>query len=487
MERKDLERVILKAIIFLVIAALIVMHFDLAIKGLIALIGFMSPMLLGFAIAFVINIILVRLEKIYFPHATNAFLVKSRRPVCITLSLLIILAAIAFVIAMVIPELIDAFTLLSKEIADSYESILEKAADVVNHVPPVKQWLYTNLEIDLNHPKDIDWEAFFEKVVGLIVGADGTGQIGSIMDSTVSLASSIGSGFVRFFIALIFGIYALASKEKLSRQVKQLVYAYIKPRTADRIYHVCGVASDTFSSFIVGQCTEAVILGVLCIIGMSIFRFPHAVMIGTLVGATALIPIIGAYVGAIVGAIMVLTQGGFIQMLLFIVFIVVLQQIEGNLIYPKVVGTSVGLPGIWVLAAVTIGGSLNGVFGMLIGVPLAATIYRLLREDSQNRLIRRSQRNQKIPTGLINRYMPPVPSEKDDSSADAKASTEATEAPAENEESEKALSQASAHPIDTINNAFEEILVTLQSNSDEEEEETNKSDSSDTSDHEAAN
>ena len=239
-----------------------------------------------------------------------------------------------------------------------------------------------------------------------------------------------------------------------------------------------GVASDTFSSFIVGQCTEAVILGVLCIIGMSIFRFPHAVMIGTLVGATALIPIIGAYVGAIVGAIMVLTQGGFIQMLLFIVFIVVLQQIEGNLIYPKVVGTSVGLPGIWVLAAVTIGGSLHGVFGMLIGVPLAATIYRLLREDSQNRLIRRFQRNQSIPTGLINRYMPPAPSKKEN---------EPAETPAENEESEKALSQASAHPIDTINNAFEEILVTLQSNSDEEADETNKSESSDTSDHEAAN
>lgn len=471
MERKDLERVILKAIIFLVIAALIVMHFDLAIKGLIALIGFMSPMLLGFAIAFVINIILVRLEKIYFPKTTNRFLIKSRRPICITLSLFIILAAIAFVIAMVIPELIDAFTLLSKEIAQSYESILEKLADVVNHVPPFKTWLYENLEIDLNHPKDIDWENFFEKVVGLIVGTDGTGQFGSIMDSTVNIASSIGSGFVRFFIALIFGIYALASKEKLSRQVKQLVYAYIKPRTADRIYHVCGVASETFSNFIVGQCTEAVILGVLCIIGMSIFRFPHAVMIGTLIGATALIPIIGAYLGAIIGAIMVLTQGGVIQMLLFVLFIVVLQQIEGNLIYPKVVGTSVGLPGIWVLAAVTVGGSLNGVFGMLIGVPLAATIYRLLREDSQMRLIRRTEKKQKIPTGLINRYMPPKSSDSSDSSDSAGSGEVRTEA----EYEEKASSPAASHPIDAINNAFEEILVTLQTN----KENSSDSDASD--------
>ena len=166
----------------------------------------------------------------------------------------------------------------------------------------------------------------------------------------------------------------------------KLIRSYLKPKAENIIYYICHVASETFSNFIVGQCTEAVILGTLCIIGMSIFRFPYAVMIGTLVGATALIPIIGAYVGAIVGAIMVMTQGGPIQALLFIVFIIVLQQIEGNLIYPKVVGSSVGLPGIWVLAAVTIGGSMNGVFGMLLSVPLAATLYRLLKEDTTRRI-----------------------------------------------------------------------------------------------------
>lgn len=385
MERKDWEKIIIKTIVSLTIAILIILHFDLAIKGISALVGFMSPIILGFVVAFVINVILIRLEKIYFPHTNNRFLKKSRRPVCIALALLIILAVIAFVIAMVIPELINAFSILAKEIPASYDSILDKISVFISKVPALENWLVTTLEIDLEHPRDIEWTKFFTKVVELIIGSK-DGQLNSIMDSTVNIVSGIGSGIVSFCIALVFGIYVLAYKEKLSYQVHKLIRSYLKPKAENSIYYICHVASETFSNFIVGQCTEAVILGTLCIIGMSIFRFPYAVMIGTLVGATALIPIIGAYVGAIVGAIMVMTQGGPIQALLFIVFIIVLQQIEGNLIYPKVVGSSVGLPGIWVLAAVTIGGSMNGVFGMLLSVPLAATLYRLLKEDTTRRI-----------------------------------------------------------------------------------------------------
>lgn len=385
MERKDWEKIIIRTIVGLTIAILIILHFDLAIKGISALVGFMSPIILGFVVAFVINVILIRLEKIYFPHTNNRFLKKSRRPVCIALALLIILAVIAFVIAMVIPELINAFSILAKEIPASYDSILDKISVFISKVPALENWLVTTLEIDLEHPRDIEWTKFFTKVVELIIGSK-DGQLNSIMDSTVNIVSGIGSGIVSFCIALVFGIYVLAYKEKLSYQVHKLIRSYLKPKAENIIYYICHVASETFSNFIVGQCTEAVILGTLCIIGMSIFRFPYAVMIGTLVGATALIPIIGAYVGAIVGAIMVMTQGGPIQALLFIVFIIVLQQIEGNLIYPKVVGSSVGLPGIWVLAAVTIGGSMNGVFGMLLSVPLAATLYRLLKEDTTRRI-----------------------------------------------------------------------------------------------------
>ncbi|MCM1494843.1 MAG: AI-2E family transporter [Bacteroides sp.] len=462
MERKELERIILKTIIYLIIAVLIILHFDFAISILMSLIGFMSPILLGFAIAFVINIILVRLEKVYFPNAKNKFLMKSRRPVCIVLSLLIILAAIAFVMIMVIPELIDAFTLLAHEISDSYESILDKTAELISQIPPLESWLHATFEIDLKHPADINWEDFFVKLVAMIFGTDGSGKFGSIMDSTVSIASSIGSSMVRFFFALIFGIYALASKEKLNRQVKQLVYAYLKPKTADRIYHICGVANATFSNFIVGQCTEAVILGILCIIGMSIFRFPYAVMIGTLVGATALIPVIGAYLGAIIGAVMVLTQGSLLQAFLFLVFIVVLQQLEGNIIYPKVVGSSVGLPGIWVLAAVTIGASLNGVFGMLIGVPLAATLYRLLGEDSRKRLEKRAMRNQNIPD-ILSKLSTVQTENEPDSQADA-ASDSQRDTVAENSEK-----QDDNNHIDTINDVFDEIVVALHKDDEDKD------------------
>ena len=197
MERKDLERLILKTILFLIIAVLIIMHFDLAVQGLFVLIGFMSPMLLGFAIAFVINIILTRLERIYFPNTKNRFLIKSRRPVCILLSLLIILAVIAFVVAMVVPELIGAFRLLSKEIAASYDSILEGVTTWIHRIPPLENWLTTNFDIDLENPKDINWETLFTKLAGMILGSDSSGQIGSLMDSTVNIASSIGSAVVR--------------------------------------------------------------------------------------------------------------------------------------------------------------------------------------------------------------------------------------------------------------------------------------------------
>ena len=269
MERKDWEKIIIRTIVSLTIAILIILHFDLAIKGISALVGFMSPIILGFVVAFVINVILVRLEKIYFPHTKNRFLKKSRRPVCIALALLIILAVIAFVIAMVIPELINAFSILAKEIPASYDSILDKISVFISKVPALENWLVTTLEIDLEHPRDIEWTKFFTKVVELIIGSK-DGQLNSIMDSTVNIVSGIGSGIVSFCIALVFGIYVLAYKEKLSYQVHKLIRSYLKPKAENIIYYICHVASETFSNFIVGQCTEAVILGTLCIIGMLV-------------------------------------------------------------------------------------------------------------------------------------------------------------------------------------------------------------------------
>lgn len=200
----------------------------------------------------------------------------------------------------------------------------------------------------------------------------------------VSAVSSVFSRVVSGLLALIFAIYFLLGKEQFTGQFKRIINSYLPKKAEKKINYVASVLNDCFHRYIVGQCLEAVILGTLCIIGMLIFRFPYAAMIGTLIGFTALIPVAGAYIGAIVGFIMILTVSP-IKAVLFIVFIVVLQQLEGNLIYPKVVGGSLGLPAVWVLAAVTIGGSLMGILGMLLGVPIAAAIYRMLRDDVNRR------------------------------------------------------------------------------------------------------
>ena len=188
---------------------------------------------------------------------------------------------------------------------------------------------------------------------------------------------------VNIVIGLIFSLYVLIEKEKLGAQCRLLIQTYL-PAIADKIFYVTDVVNDSFHSFIVGQCIEAVVLGGLCVVGMLLCGFPYAVMIGVFIGFTALIPIAGAYIGALVGAVMILTVSP-IQALQFLLFVVVLQQVEGNLIYPKVVGESIGLPGIWVLTAITIGGGVLGVGGMLLAVPIFAAVYRLIKADVQKR------------------------------------------------------------------------------------------------------
>ena len=222
--------------------------------------------------------------------------------------------------------------------------------------------------------------------------------IGGILNSTISVVGSVVGGVVNFFIGLIFGVYILVSKERLSSQAKRILRAYLKEKTVKEIARIIRTADDTFSSFIIGQCTEAVILGTLCAVGMLIFDFPYAVMIGSFIGVTALIPIVGAYLGAGLGAFMILTVDP-LKALLFLVFIVILQQLEGNLIYPRVVGSSIGLPGMWVLAAVTVGGGLMGIGGMLLGVPLTATAYKLLRSDVNARNERKDSWQRHAPSG----------------------------------------------------------------------------------------
>ena len=326
------------------------------------------PLILGVVIAYIMSIILKPLERIYFPKAKNKLLIKSRRPVCILLSFLIIVLVIALVLLMVIPEIIASATLIGREIPDVYRSLHEWVTEKSAAIPEIQQWL-PNLQ-------NFDISDTMSRIVNFIIS--GTG---GMLNSAFGFVTGFVGGTANLIIAIIFAVYMLFNKERLLSQLIRISEAYIKIKNKLWFRHVIDTANKSFSKFIVGQCTEAVILGLLCIIGMSIFRFPYAVMTGTVVGVTALIPIIGAFLGAIIGAFMIFTVDP-MQALFFLIFLIVLMQIEGNLIYPRVVGNSIGLPGIWVLAAVTVGGGLWGV----AGIPLAATVYKLLRESVNGRL-----------------------------------------------------------------------------------------------------
>lgn len=378
MEKKKMD---LRVVKYFLLAALLILgirYFDVLLGGAGNLWSIMMPLTMGCVIAYVLNIILRVLEKLYFPGAKSSAVHRSRRPVCIVLSMVLIAAVIFLVFRLVIPELVSAISIIGAGIPVLFERAVDWIAVNAETFPGVAEELQ-NLKID--------WNSLGDSVLNYLKAG-----LGGFLNSTVSIVTSVVGGVVNFVIALIFAIYILSSKEKLAGQVKRIVRAYAKPEWMTAGKRIVVTADQTFSSFIIGQVTEAVILGTLCTIGMLIFQFPYAPMIGAFIGATALIPIVGAYLGAAVGVIMILTQDP-VKAVLFVLFIVVLQQLEGNLIYPKVVGSSIGLPGIWVLAAVTVGGGLLGIPGMLLGVPAAATLYKLLAYDVNQRNKSRQRKN----------------------------------------------------------------------------------------------
>ncbi len=329
------------------------------------LLGALSPLFLGFSIAYVVNILMSFYERHYFTkYECKQFVKTTKRPVCLIGAVITVLGIIALVVWLVVPELVSCISLLVSEIPKAIEKLIGTA------------WVQKVLPKDiLSHLASIDWMAYITKVIGVV-----TSGLGGAISTVVSAVSSVFSVMVSVVLGIIFALYMLISKEKLQKQSNALLRRYGNTRWQSKIQHFFSVLNRCFHSFIVGQCIEAVILGALCTLGMWIFGFPYATMIGALIGFTALIPVVGAFIGAGVGFIMILTVSP-VKALLFIVFIIVLQQLEGNLIYPKVVGESIGLPALWVLAAVSVGGSLLGVLGMLVGVPLAAAIYHLIKED----------------------------------------------------------------------------------------------------------
>lgn len=338
-------------------------------KFIMGVINSAEPLIIGAIVAFLVNILMRSLEKIIFPKAQKQALITVRRVICMLLAFILLIGIVALIVWIVAPQLVSCVEIIIAEVPPLFTRIVK--------------WLQTTEflpEDILADLASIDWKSNLTKIFDVL-----TSGIGSVFDIVVSTVTSVFSGVVTALVSLIFAIYILLDKEKLSKQFKRLEKCYLGLSKRRKYNHTLQIIKDSFEKFIVGQCKEAVILGVLCTVGMWIFRFPYASMIGVLIGFTALIPVAGAYIGAAVGAIMILTESPF-QALLFLIFIVVLQQLEGNLIYPKVVGESIGLPGLWVLAAVTIGGGVMGIPGMLIGVPLVAAIYKLVGEDMDERL-----------------------------------------------------------------------------------------------------
>ena len=333
------------------------------------------PLLLGIFFALILNVPVCFFERHLFKKSKKAVLKKLKRPIALVLSLVLIIGVVAGIFGLVIPELISAVKIIVQGAVELLDRIGDANAEFMISKLPFGDVLYKNVLSNYN----INWDQIGSALQNWLKE-----QGGNIMNTAVGTVSTLVSAVVNFIIALIFAVYVLFSKEKLKKQSDRLIKAWLPKKIGGWIVHAFSVGSGIFKSFVSGQTIEAVILGSLCITGMLILRIPYAPMVGALVGVTAFIPVVGAFAGTAVGAFMILTVSP-AKALVFVIYLLILQQIEGNIIYPKVMGSKINLPAIWVLAAVTIGGGLAGPFGMLIGVPVTSTIYVLLREETEKR------------------------------------------------------------------------------------------------------
>ena len=362
--RKDI--IIIISYIALVIFALV--NFSKIIAFLGKVISIFSPFLLGIILAFVLNVLNNFIEKkIFGKIKPSKIWNKIKRPLCITLSLILVFLTIFFVMNLLIPQLKNSASLFT----DTLPAYKEDIIGILNR-----------FDVDESTVNKVgEYLDNFGKVITDYI----KGNSKDVITVTTEVATSVVNIISKGIITLVFAIYMIAQKETLSRQINKVMKAYLKPKTINKINTVGTLANKTFSNFVTGQCLEALIFGSLVFVGMLIFRFPYASTIGVLLGFTALIPIFGAFIGTAIGFILIMMVSP-VKAILFVVFIIVLQQIEGNLIYPRVVGKSIGLPGMWVLLSVTVGGSIGGILGMLIATPLCSLLYALFTKMVNDRL-----------------------------------------------------------------------------------------------------
>ena len=365
--KRDVKKNIILIITYIALIIFVLVNFEKILSILGYIINIFSPFIFGAIVAFVLNVLVNFIERKLFGKVKKKTWLKIKRPLSITISVVLVIFIIVFIMNLLIPQLKNSVSLFT----DSLPTYKEDIINIMNKF---------NLE-ETTIKKASDYLDNFGKVITDYI----KGNSKDVITVTTEVATSLIAIISKAVIAIVFAIYIIAQKETLKRQFNKLMSAYLKPRTVNRINKYASMANTTFSNFVTGQCLEALIFGSLCFLGMLILRLPYATTIAVLLGFTALIPVFGAFIGTFLGAFLILMISP-IKAIIFVVFILVLQQIEGNLIYPKVVGKSVGLPGIWVLLSVTIGASVGGILGMLIATPLCSLLYILLRQAVNDRI-----------------------------------------------------------------------------------------------------
>lgn len=355
-------------IIFTALLIVCLWKYDVVFEFFRFIFGVTFPFILGGAFAFVLNVPMNFFQRHLFPEERiekTRWLKKAARPFSLILVLILVIGVVSVVMFILIPQLGATFGSLGSSIQNFVPKVQKWAENVFEGNEQIRSWI-GNLNFDWNRIMEVGVDFFRH-------GA------GNMLDSTITVARSIISGLTTFFIAFVFACYILLQKEKLNIQVKKVMFAFIPRGKAEAALEVFSLTYNTFSSFLTGQCVEAVILGSMFVVSMSVLKIPYALLIGIVIAFTALIPIFGAFIGCVIGAFLIFMVNP-VKALIFVILFLILQQIEGNLIYPHVVGNSVGLPSIWVLAAVSIGGSLMGIVGMLIFIPIVSVLYALFRE-----------------------------------------------------------------------------------------------------------
>ena len=381
----DLEKnkkTIMQLILFTVVIIFAFVNIEALWNFFMYIIKVFMPFIIGAIIAFVLNVLLNVVENKLFKklnEKNSKIWRKIKRPTSVITTFVIIIAIIAFVLGLLIPQLQNTVEIFTDNI-DSYK---EQSVELLDKIG------ISNKDIKkfTNGLDDIQGE--------LTTYLDNNKE--EIMQTTVGVASTVIGTITSFVLGIVFAIYILLKKEDLARQSKKILKAYLPEKREKRIREICEVSNTTFGNFISGQCLEALIIGILCFIGMLILQIPYASTISVLVGFTALIPVFGAFIGTAIGAFLILMVDP-TKAIIFIIFIIILQQIEGNLIYPKVVGKSVGLPGLWVMVAVTVGASIAGILGMLVSVPLCSVLYGIIKTNVNARIDEKNKQKLKVKT-----------------------------------------------------------------------------------------